>query len=185
MAGLWTEANRAKLLKNAKKLEDTVFSDVSVGVDLTKAQREEEKEIKKEADRRNTQLAEQDKAKNLHWMVVGARGEKRIIKAVPREQPAQRGRPPGRGRGNTTRRGGRGGATGANITPMGPRQTPSQTAPETETVEGKVSEEEMSETETEPEEHEAVTDRPTTKKDNRLKRDGSGGRACGAPPEKR
>jgi hypothetical protein len=32
----------------------------------------------------------------------------------------------------------------------------------------------MSETETE--EHEAVTDRPTTKKDNRLKRKGSGGR---------
>ncbi len=58
---------------------------------------------------------------------------------------------------------------------MGPRQTPSQTAPETETVEGEVSEEEMSETETEPEEHEAVTDRPTTKKDNRLKRKGSGG----------
>jgi hypothetical protein len=164
-----------------------VFSDVSVGIDLTKVQREEEKEMKKGADRRNTQLAEQDKAKNLQWMVVGARGEKRIIKAVPREQPAQRGRPPGRGRGSTTRRGGRGGATGANITPMGPRQTPSQTAPEKETVEGEVSEEEMSaeETETEPEEHEAVTDRPTTKKDNRLKRKGSGGRALGAPPEKR
>jgi hypothetical protein len=49
-----------------------------------------------------------------------------------------------------------------------------------------VSEEEMSETEeTETEEHEAVTDRPTTKKDNRLKRKGSGGRAWGAPPEKR
>jgi hypothetical protein len=52
-------------------------------------QREEEKEMKKEADRRNTQLAEQDKAKNLQWMVVGARGEKRIIKAVPREQPGE------------------------------------------------------------------------------------------------
>jgi hypothetical protein len=187
VAGLWTEADRAKLLKNAKKLEDTVFSDVSVGIDLTKVQREEEKEMKKEADRRNTQLAEQDKAKNLQWMVVGARGEKRIIKAVPREQPAQRGRPAGRGRGSTIRRGGRGGATGANTTPMGPRQTPSQSAPETETVEEEASEEEMTteETETEPEENEAVSDRPTTKKDNRLKRKGSGGRAWGAPPEKR
>ena len=186
VAGLWTEADKAKLLKNAKKLEDTVFSDVSVGIDLTKVQREEEKEMKKEADRRNTQLAEQDKAKNLQWMVVGARGEKRIIKAVPREQPAQRGRPAGRGRGSTIRRGGRGGATGANTTPMGPRQTPSQSAPETETVE-EASEEEMTteETETEPEENEAVSDRPTTKKDNRLKRKGSGGRAWGAPPEKR
>jgi hypothetical protein len=164
-----------------------VFSDVSVGIDLTKVQREEEKEMKKEADRRNTQLAEQDKAKNLQWMVVGSRGEKRIIKAVPREQPAQRGRPAGRGRGGTTRRGGRGGATGANTTPMGPRQTPSQTASETETVEEEASEEEMTteETETEPEENEAVTDRPTTKKDNRLKRKGIGGRAWGAPPEKR
>ena len=69
---------------------------------------------------------------------------------------------------------------------MGPRQGPTQTPPEAETVE-EVSQEEMSteETETKPEEHEAVTDRPTTKKDNRLKRKGSGGRAWGAPPEKR
>jgi predicted phage tail protein len=188
VAGLWTEADRAKLLKNAKKLEDTVFSDVSVGIDLTKVQREEEKEMKKEADRRNTQLAEQDKSKNLQWLVVGARGEKRIIKAVPREQPAQRGRPTGRGRGTTTRRGGRGNATGANTIPMGPRQGPTQTPPEAETVEEEVSDEEMEETEeteTEPEEHETATDRATTKKDNRLKRKGSGGRAWGAPPEKR
>jgi hypothetical protein len=186
VAGLWTEADRAKLLKNAKKLEDTVFSDVSIGIDLTKVQREEEKEMKKEADRRNTQLAEQDKAKNLQWIVVGARGEKRIIKAVPREQPAQRGRPTGRGRGTTAKKGGRGSATGANNIPMGPRQGPTQTPPETETAEEEVSEEEMSteETETEPEEHETATDR-TTKKDNKLKRKGSGRRAWGAPPEKR
>jgi hypothetical protein len=163
VAGLWTEADRAKLLKNAKKLEDTVFSDVSVGIDLTKVQREEEKEMKKEADRRNTQLAEQDKSKNLQWLVVGARGEKRIIKAVPREQPAQRGRPTGRGRGTTTRRGGRGNATGANTIPMGPRQGPTQTPPEAETVEEEVSEEEMSteETETEPA-HEGPLRRRTT-----------------------
>ncbi len=152
--GSGQRADRAKLLKNAKKLEDTVFSDVIVGIDLTKVQREEEKEMKKEADRRNTQLAEQDKSEKLQWLVVGARGEKRIIKAVPREQPAQRGRPTGRG--------GRGNAKGANTIPMGPRQGPIQTPPEAETVEEEVSEEEMSTEETEPEEHEGPLRRRTT-----------------------
>jgi hypothetical protein len=43
------------LLKKAKKLERTAFSDISVAADLTKSQRDEEKDIKKRADRKNTQ----------------------------------------------------------------------------------------------------------------------------------
>jgi len=80
LTGFHTETERAKLLKNAKKLESTVFKDVNVVPDLTKRQREEEAELKKEADKKNKNLSESDKAKNLQWAVVGARGERRLTK---------------------------------------------------------------------------------------------------------
>ena len=41
----------------AKNLEDTCFSDVNVAPDLTKKQRDEEAELKKEAERRNKNLS--------------------------------------------------------------------------------------------------------------------------------
>ncbi len=65
MTGFWTEGERAALLKNAKRLEKTAFNNVNVAADLTKMQRDEEKEMKKEAERRNSELSEQDRAKNL------------------------------------------------------------------------------------------------------------------------
>jgi hypothetical protein len=36
--------------------------------------------LKKEAERRNKNLSENDVSKNLHWVVVGARGEWRLTK---------------------------------------------------------------------------------------------------------
>jgi hypothetical protein len=191
VTGFWTEADRSKLLRNAKKLEKTIFSDISVAPDLTKVQREEEKELKKEAEKRNAQMTEQDRSKNLQWMVVGARGDKRLIKTVPREQTVQRGHATGRGRGNRGQRvsgmgTSRGMARGANRTPVGTR--PSQAALQRETVEENNSEEEMSPTEEEEEmEEEAETEAVSTAKSqtDRRKRKGSGGRAVGAPPEKR
>jgi hypothetical protein len=196
IVGFWTEAERASLLKKAKKLEETVFSDVSVGPDLTKIQRQEEKEMKKEAERRNEQMPEQDKAKNLQWMVVGARGEKRIIKTVPRDPPAQRGRAAGRGRGGGARdqrgtRGVRGGpdkgiARGANSTPIGSRQSQLQPSPVVMPMEN-----DGEETESEEEEEEMVTEVETgpeteaERRDKRRKRKGSAERAGEAPPQKR
>jgi hypothetical protein len=58
-------------------------------------------------ERRNRDLTEEDKAKNLVWMVVGARGEKRIVKGVTRMRGAAAGGPPrggpaARGRGGIT-----------------------------------------------------------------------------------
>jgi hypothetical protein len=77
-------------------------------------------------------------------------------------------------------------ARGANRTPVGTR--PSQAALQRETVEETNSEEEMSPTEEEEEmEEEAETEAVSTAKSqsDRRKRKGSGGRAVGAPPEKR
>jgi len=101
LAGFYTEMERSKLLRNANKLEKTVFSNVNVSADLTKKQRDEEKEMWKEAESRNEKLTEEDKSKNLQWLVVGARGEKRLVKSTRREQDGgQRER---RGRGGMTR----------------------------------------------------------------------------------
>lgn len=42
------------------------------------------------AEERNKELSAEDRAKNLEWLVVGRKGEKRMIKGVPRSQPLQR-----------------------------------------------------------------------------------------------
>jgi hypothetical protein len=74
VVGFFTEMERSKLLRNAKGLMDSnKFYDVTIGPDLTKKQRDEEAELRSEADRRNKELTEDDVQKNLHWAVVGAR----------------------------------------------------------------------------------------------------------------
>ena len=68
LAGFYTEVERSKLLRNASKLEKTVFSNVNVCPDLTKKQRDEEKEMWKEAEVRNEQMSEADKSKTcIGW----------------------------------------------------------------------------------------------------------------------
>jgi hypothetical protein len=108
LAGFYTEMERSKLLRNANKLENTVFSNVNVSADLTKKQRDEEKEMWKEAESRNEKLSDEDRSKNLQWMVVGARGEKRLVKNTRREQDGGQRERRGRGgmiRGRTEQRG--------------------------------------------------------------------------------
>jgi hypothetical protein len=189
--GFYTELERAQLLKKAKKLADTHYSDVGISADLTKRQREEEKEMKKEAERRNTQLTETDKSKNLEWLVVGARGEKRLIKTLPRDQPAQRvgevrgkrGRPRGT-RGGTVRGGlSRGAvASGSNSIPIGNRPETRVSEKETES-EG---EEEDTEGETETEMDIEEETAQETREDTRGKRKKrSGEKANVGPPLKR
>ncbi len=142
LAGFHTGMERSKLLRNARNLEKTAFKNVNVSADLTKKQRDEEKDMWKEAENRNENLSESDRSKNLQWLVVGARGEKRLVKSTPREpvggerewrgrrgtirggtirggttrgSGTQRGRGLARGRGSGTGRG-----SGANMVPMGP-----------------------------------------------------------------
>jgi hypothetical protein len=155
----------------ARNLENSRYSGVNVVPDLTKRQRDEEAELKREAERRNKSLTETDVSKNLHWVVVGARAERRLTKEkVDSERSYQRGGP---ARGGA--RGGRGVApsrgrilTGANRSSMGPtRSTRSlkttDKARRTETAEEIVESEEMetegvteSESETETEQVAAV-----------------------------
>lgn len=93
VVGFWAEADRCLLLKNARYLENhPVFKNVTIGPDLTKKQRAEEEELKKEAERRNErELTEEDLSKNLKWTVAGDRGKKCLVKRVARiGQPRQR-----------------------------------------------------------------------------------------------
>ena len=197
LAGFYTEMERSKLLRNANKLEKTVFSNVNVSADLTKKQRDEEKEMWKEAESRNEKLTEEDKSKNLQWLVVGARGEKRFVKSVPRDPPPQ-GRTATRGRGMRgtgvrgagASRGTRGKTSGANSIPITGRPAPEPVrrgSKEKETEEEADTETETeSEMETETEtETVGEADSGASKTPFRRKRKGSGGRAVDAPPEKR
>ncbi len=84
VVGLFTEQAKKTLLDGARKLKDTFFKDVQIVPDLTKIQREEEEKMRRKAEELNEKLTDDDRAKNLEWMVVGQKGEKRLIKAIPR-----------------------------------------------------------------------------------------------------
>jgi hypothetical protein len=68
IVGFYLDVDRAKLLQSAKKLDQTKFSTVSVGPDLTRKQREREAGMRAEADKRNANLLEEDKAKTCNWL---------------------------------------------------------------------------------------------------------------------
>jgi hypothetical protein len=84
IVGLKREWQKEDLLDKAKDLRNTPFADVVIIPDLTKEQRKEEAEMVNEVERRNNELSEDDKAKNVEWQVVGARGERRMVKGTVR-----------------------------------------------------------------------------------------------------
>jgi hypothetical protein len=86
IVGFKREWQREDILDRARHLKTTRFPEVVIVPDLTKEQRREEAAMNEEAGNRNKELTEDDKAKNLEWMVVGARGEKRIVKGVVRQR---------------------------------------------------------------------------------------------------
>ena len=117
--GLFSEEEKRHLLDTAKELRFTQYEHITFVPDLTKGQRKGEQRLRDEAQRRNNQLTREDLEKNLKWIIVGLRGEKRLIKAVERENQGGREtrRPPyngGRGGFNTLGGGGenRGGRSG-------------------------------------------------------------------------
>jgi hypothetical protein len=73
VVGLRREWQKEDLLERAKDLRSTQFADTVIIPDLAKEQRKEEMVSK--VARRNEELSKEDRAKNLEWMVVGARGE--------------------------------------------------------------------------------------------------------------
>jgi len=129
-----SEEIKRQLLEMARNLRGTDYQEISIVPDLTPEQRKEEAELMEEAARRNMEeLTEEDASKNLKWIVVGQRGERRLLKGRERVGQETRGRGKPRGRPRGTMRGGtRGGrpatfpnltlppATGSNLTLLGP-----------------------------------------------------------------
>jgi hypothetical protein len=86
LIGLWAESDKKEIMSKAKRLQKSNMREVTIGPDLTYQQRKEEKDLEKKAAAKNQQRTEEEKSKNLMWMVVGKKGEKRLIKGVPRER---------------------------------------------------------------------------------------------------
>jgi len=93
--GFTSEEPRRKILERARDLKRTRFEKVNVVADLTRRQRQEESKMVEEAERKNRNLTEDDRSKYLKWMVVGRKGEKRLIKGVDRGPPEARRRESG------------------------------------------------------------------------------------------
>lgn len=84
--GLTSEETRRRILEKNRELQHSMYKNVSIVADLTRKQREEERRLMAEAEKRNKNLSEEEKSKNLKWMVVGRKGEKRLIKGEDRPQ---------------------------------------------------------------------------------------------------
>ena len=83
--GVYSEENRKDMLGGARELRFSKYEHVSIVPDLTKMQRRSEQRLREEADKRNEQLSHEDRDKNIKWLVVGRRGEKRLIKGTERD----------------------------------------------------------------------------------------------------
>jgi hypothetical protein len=88
--GLNNEDEKRAVLARARQLRGGRFDNVAVVPDLTKMQRRGEDKLGAEADLRNGNLTADDREKGLRWIVVGKRGEKRLIKGVEREPQRDR-----------------------------------------------------------------------------------------------
>jgi hypothetical protein len=84
--GLENEEEKRHILGRARELRNSRFKDVSIVPDLTRKQRNREARMKDEAEEKNKNLTAEERNRNIKWMVVGRRGEKRIIKGVERDQ---------------------------------------------------------------------------------------------------
>jgi hypothetical protein len=90
--GLRSEEEKKQILEKASHLRGTQFEAVTIGPDQTKMQRQGEERLQQEAQARNRQLTAEDIENNMRWLVVGRKGEKRLIKGTEREytQPPRR-----------------------------------------------------------------------------------------------
>jgi hypothetical protein len=86
VVGLENEEEKRHILARARDLRETAYQDISIVPDLTRKQRRREAKMKEEAEEKNKDLTAEDIRRNVKWIVVGRRGEKRLIKGVEREQ---------------------------------------------------------------------------------------------------
>jgi hypothetical protein len=84
--GLFEESEKKAILEGARSFRGTVYDNVAIVPDLTRLQRLTEDNLAVEAANRNKHLTADDINRNLKWLVVGKRGEKRLIKGTERDQ---------------------------------------------------------------------------------------------------
>jgi len=94
LVGMACIEDKECLLANAKYLRDTQLNRVGISPDLTPQEIQEEKDMVEEAEKRNSNLSQEDVAKNMKWLVVGQKGEKRLFKGVERPPPTENRPPP-------------------------------------------------------------------------------------------
>ena len=111
---------RQYILSHSSSLLNSIHSHISIVPDLTVQQRSEEEGMRKEAAKLNNELSEEE-AGNWEWVLVGLRGQKRLIKRRIVE---------GRGRGGVFRR--QGGE--ARSRPSEPRIPSAEQRPDTVTA---------------------------------------------------
>ena len=105
---------KAKNLKHSRN-----FSRISIVPDLTTLQRNEDKALTEEAERRNEAMAE-DERSNMEWRCIGRKGQRSLVKTRITSQTgggAQRPPRPVPNRENSN-------LTGANSLPLGGRRPP-------------------------------------------------------------
>lgn len=85
LVGVTDPSLRVTILKNASRLANTQFSSISLVPDLTRRQREEDDEVRKLCETRNSQRSGDDL--NFTWKPLGPRGSRRPVKTrIQREQ---------------------------------------------------------------------------------------------------
>ena len=114
--GFRCKNKREMIFNRAKNIPSTEFKDVSIAPDLTDQQRDEDKALMAEAERKNEERTEEERL-NFEFRCQGRRGERTIIRtriSSLRGRGTMRGQGGQRGRGAATsraRRGSRGGQT--------------------------------------------------------------------------
>jgi hypothetical protein len=88
VVGLNSEEDRR--MSRTRQLRGGRYDNMAVVPDLTRMQRRGEDKLSSEAEMKNRNLMADDREKGLRWMVVGRRGEKRLIKGSEREQQRDR-----------------------------------------------------------------------------------------------
>ena len=70
VVGFRREVFREEILEKARLLKDTDFSEIGITPDLTHEQRAEDDEMAKEAEKRNLERKEDERSKNVEWILV-------------------------------------------------------------------------------------------------------------------
>ena len=76
---LYDRGAREYILSNTRMLANSVFKHISIIPDLTPKQRKEEDRLRKTAEMRNKEM-DKDEAENWEWVLVGMRGQRKLIK---------------------------------------------------------------------------------------------------------